>query len=256
MPVPDNNINVSMIGDSVVAAIKDSVKTETIEVDGQVYTTRGVFNPPSTLAPDNLIVHTLTGLVDYVNNIARIDPVVAPEITSIHVYGPGRVDVCAPLRGRNNQRFVYLSARYDLPENGIGFRSGQFCDPETFTIALQSLFDDSGDVKEVLRLVGNMRSEQIKTTEDDGVTQVVGMRAGVVLKTEAKIPNPVILAPYRTFNEVEQPHSAYIFRVRENGDKPPLCALFCADGDAWKLAAIERIKQYLAEKITGIPIIA
>jgi hypothetical protein len=254
--VPENNISVSMIGDSVVAAIKDSVKTETIEVDGRLFTTRSVFQPPTELAPDVLIVHTLTGLVDYVNNIARIDPEAADKIKCVHVFGPDRIDVCGALRGRHNQRYVYLSARYNAPSNGIGFHFGQFCDPETFTIALQSLFDDSGDVAKVLRLVGNMRSEQIRTSEDDGVTQVVGTKAGIVMKAQSDVPNPVILAPYRTFNEVEQPHSAYIFRVRENGDKPPLCALFCADGDAWKLAAIERIKQYLAEKITGIPIIA
>jgi len=53
------------------------------------------------------------------------------------------------------------------------------------------LFDDSGDAKQVLKLVGNMRSEQIRTSEDDGVTQVVGTRAGIVMKAQTEVPNPV-----------------------------------------------------------------
>jgi hypothetical protein len=254
--MPDNSINVSMIGDSVVRAIQESVPTNVIEVDGLAYVDRQVFTAPLPPGPDVIVLHTLTGLVDYVNNISKIDPEAADKIKCIHVLGPHSVHVLGALHGRNNVRYVYANATYEPVKNGIGFQFGGFCDPETFTIALQSLFDDSGDVKQVLKLVGNMRSEQIRTSEDDGVTQVVGTRAGIVMKAQSDVPNPVILAPYRTFNEVEQPHSAYIFRVRENGDKPPLCALFCADGDAWKLAAIERIKRYLAEKITGIPIIA
>jgi hypothetical protein len=254
--MPNDNINVSMIGDSVVEAIQDSVRTNVIEVDGRKFVDREVFDPPSPDSPKPLAVHTLTGLVDYVNNRTQIDPDHGGLITCVHVVGPYGVNVYGPIHGRDNERYLYAQAFYETVKNGIGFAFGQFCDPETFTIALQSLFDDSGDVVKVLKLVGNMRSEQIRTSEDDGVTQVVGTRAGIVMKAQSDVPNPVILAPYRTFNEVEQPHSAYIFRVRENGDKPPLCALFCADGDAWKLTAIERIKQYLAEKITGIPIIA
>src|SRR5262245_6822871 len=245
-----------MIGDSVVAAIQDSVKTNVIEVDGRKFVDREVFDPPDLFLPDPLILHTLSGLVDYVSERAQVEPNASGLIKSVHVVSPGRVNVYGPLQGRKNARPTYATAVYEQPKNGIGFQFGSFCDPETFTIALQSLFDDSGDVKEVLRLVGNIRAEQVKTMEDDGVTQVVGTRAGVVLKTEAKIPNPVTLAPYRTFNEVMQPHSSYIFRVKENVDKLPFCALFCADGDAWKLTAIQRIKNYLVERITGIPIIA
>lgn len=253
--MPDD-INVSMIGDSVVEAIKESVKTELINVDGRYFTTRPVYDPPREPSPDTLTVHTLSGLVDYVNNIVKIDSGIN-RITCVHVLSPNAVNVCGALGGRHNVRHIYAQAVYEQPKNGIGFQFGGFCDPEVFTISLQSLFDDAGDVAKVLRLVGNMRSEQIKTMEDDGVTQVVGTRAGVVLKAQSEVPNPVYLAPFRTFNEIEQPQSSYIFRVRENGEsKLPLCALFCADGDAWKLAAIERIKNYLAEKITSIPIIA
>lgn len=106
--MPDN-LNVSMIGDSVVAAIKDSVETKVIEVDGLNFVTRPIHRPPAELRPDTLIVHTLSGLVDYVSNVARIDPDVAHAIKCVHVVSHDRVDVCGALVGRDNQRYVYLS---------------------------------------------------------------------------------------------------------------------------------------------------
>lgn len=58
-----------------------------------------------------------------------------------------------------------------------------------------------------------------------------------------KVPNPVELAPFRTFTEVEQPTSPFVFRVRRDGDAI-MAALFAADADAWKNEAICRIRDY------------
>ncbi|MEB9776454.1 hypothetical protein P4K25_31445, partial [Bacillus cereus] len=61
----------------------------------------------------------------------------------------------------------------------------------------------------------------------------------------AKVPNPVQLSPYRTFVEVEQPESKFVFRMREGAR----CGLFEADGGAWKLEAMNNIKEYLKEAL-------
>ncbi|MEB9782308.1 hypothetical protein P4K16_30685, partial [Bacillus cereus] len=57
--------------------------------------------------------------------------------------------------------------------------------------------------------------------------------------------NPVQLSPYRTFVEVEQPESKFVFRMREGAR----CGLFEADGGAWKLEAMNNIKEYLKEAL-------
>lgn len=62
------------------------------------------------------------------------------------------------------------------------------------------------------------------------------------------MPNPVYLAPYRTFAEIEQPVSKFVFRM-ESG---PKAALFEADGGAWKNEAILKIKEYLQKELSGI----
>lgn len=63
------------------------------------------------------------------------------------------------------------------------------------------------------------------------------------------IPSPVTLKPYRTFTEVEQPESQFVFRMKEDKYDGVQCALFEADGGAWKLGAMEYIKEYLEREL-------
>lgn len=65
----------------------------------------------------------------------------------------------------------------------------------------------------------------------------------------AIVPNPVKLKPYRTFLEVDQPVSEFIFRMKQDKYDGVLCALFEADGGAWKMEATERIKKYLESEL-------
>ena len=60
-------------------------------------------------------------------------------------------------------------------------------------------------------------------------------------------PNPVTLRPYRTFNEVEQPASQFVFRINKLAN----LALFEADGGKWKLEAVESIANYLKNELAS-----
>ena len=60
-------------------------------------------------------------------------------------------------------------------------------------------------------------------------------------------PDPVLLAPFRTFPEIDQVPSQFIFRMREN--RGVEMALFEADGGAWEMETIQRIKIYLESQI-------
>lgn len=62
------------------------------------------------------------------------------------------------------------------------------------------------------------------------------------------IPPRVKLAPYRTFIEIEQPESEFVFRARKADDLPHF-ALFEADGGAWRIESMKRIKAYLENKL-------
>ncbi|GET15220.1 hypothetical protein SN4111_14820 [Ligilactobacillus agilis] len=60
-------------------------------------------------------------------------------------------------------------------------------------------------------------------------------------------PNPVLLAPYRTFIEVKQPENKFIFRMKDG----PRGAIFEADGGAWRNQAILNIKTFLEEQLAN-----
>jgi len=118
-------------------------------------------------------------------------------------------------------------------------------------VALQTLFVETPERAQVLAIVGNLKEEQVRQSDDDGITQTVTGRAGIVLGKDVKIPNPVSLRPYRTFREVEQPESKFVLRLTQGKEGELPCALFEADGGAWKLEAMLKIRTYLAGALSA-----
>jgi hypothetical protein len=105
--------------------------------------------------------------------------------------------------------------------------------------------------------VGNIKEENVRQTGDDGVTQTVTAKSGIARVEDVSVPNPVHLAPFRTFREVSQPLSPFVLRMKQGREGGlPTVALFEADGGKWKLDAIQFIRDYLAGKIETVPIIA
>ena len=118
---------------------------------------------------------------------------------------------------------------------------------------------DNEDRELLLKFAGNIKAGSVTEYGDDGVTQKAIVKTGVANMSEAIVPNPVQLRPFRTFPEVEQPESGFIFRVKNVDNDQVACALFEADGGAWKLKAIDNIKRYLdneLREIEGISILA
>ena len=83
---------------------------------------------------------------------------------------------------------------------------------------------------------------------DDGVSQKTTIKSGIANKTDVIVPNPVKLRPYRTFAEIEQPQSSYVFRIQDS-DRGPSFKLVEADGGLWKNATMKKIKDYLAYEL-------
>ncbi|AYO30630.1 hypothetical protein D2962_08330 [Biomaibacter acetigenes] len=214
-------------------------QVKTIEVNGQTYTTQDLARITLPKA-ETLKVNSLTGLIDYIKSSFDI---VTFHGNLIHVVDHSEVRLISnilPDRGRE----VYMSAHAFQPE----FRFGRFYDTESFIILLQSCFVQNEDAKKILKLVGNIKDSAVRTYGDDGITQSVTAKVGIAQVEEVAVPNPVTLAPYRTFVEVEQPESKFVFRMRK-GEEGPQAALFEADGGAWKIEAMQRVKTFLKEKL-------
>jgi len=208
--------------------------TDIYEENGQHYSTNKLHLLEEPRAAQ-LEVHSLSGIVEYLKS--KFDGEFA---MMVHVESPTEVTVFTQLNNDRKREYL-VRATAMLPS----FRFENWYDPETFNIKLQSAFVQNVDRDVVLKVVGNIKEEDVKTYGDNGVTQTVTAKVGVAQVGQVEVPNPVSLAPYRTFVEVEQPPSNFVFRMK-NG---PTAALFEADGGAWKLEAMKNIKTYLEEQL-------
>lgn len=185
---------------------------------------------------DQISMNTLTSLVDYIKG--NID-LMAPRMI-VQVKSPEEVLLFSQLdEDRKREYLVKVNAL--VP----GFSYGRFIDHEEFVINVQSKFlsDPETDKNLILQFAGTVEQGTLTEYGDTGVTQKATVRTGIANKSDALVPNPVKLRPYRTFMEVEQPISEFIFRMKDSGGIT--CALFEADGGAWKNDAMQNIKNYL-----------
>ena len=232
----------------VIEKIIDLSHARPFEVDGRQYTTKPI-HPVKEPVAETVILGTLTGLADYLK--ADADKI-NPAANLIHVESFQSVALISSCAGRPfRQREKLIHAAADNPK----FPFGQFMDVESFIIRLQSQFVQTDQTVAILRVVGNVTDSAVKQFSDDGVTQQVTAKAGVSRVQDLPVPNPVILAPFRTFLEIEQPESKFVFRMR-SGDPAPTCAIFEADGGAWKNEAVRNIKGRLEFHTKDIAVIA
>lgn len=211
------------------------------EIKGQQYSDKQLHrinhNPQATA----IQMGTLTSFVDYIR--ANIDSM--SEKMIVHVENPTKVSLYSKLDAeRDREYLVNVIAR--VPD----FDFNRFIDHEQFLINLQSKFIDIGDRGLVLKFAGTVEDKSVAEYGDDGITQKATVKNGIASKTEAIIPNPVNLAPYRTFLEVVQPLSDFVFRMKS--ERGIQCAIFEADGGAWKNEAMQSIKSYLKDELEDL----
>ena len=210
-------------------------------IDGETYSDKPLERVDFTPLAEPIQLSTLESLVDYIkSNADEMD-----GSMFIHVVSPTKVRMYSCLN-RNREREYIADVTANVPEFGFN----RWIDHESFCIALQSKFLPNEDRALLLKFAGTVESGTIAEYGDDGITQKATVKVGIAKKGEAVIPNPVSLIAYRTFIEVEQPESQYVFRMQDRSGIS--CALYEADGGAWKIDAMREIKAYLAAALNGM----
>jgi hypothetical protein len=208
-----------------------------------------------------LCLMTLTGLLDYLTKdpdgiSSDLDTPRTAEMVAkadiVQVLGPTSVQVLTSYQADDVlSRLTLAKATFEPPTS---FTFGRWLSVEDFMISVQTLFTSDGDRDAVLARVGNVSHEHAITRKDDGVTQAMAVRAGVVSVDKIVIENPFRLAPFRSFPEVEQVLAPFILRMKGGGkDGEIMAALFEADGGMWRIEAAQRVQQYILEKLTNTP---
>jgi hypothetical protein len=224
------------------------------------YTNRPLtlITPPDRSSP--VECSTLQAFVDLhdcdVDNVKTIEPVLA------HVVSPSEVVLIKVNADDFGRRRIFAIAKF--PGGIAQFPFGSWLAPEDFIIKAQSCFqrvkveEDDGemakDLDYVLQCASDIKAESTVANKDDGIAQRVAMQAGVLMSEKVLKPR-VNLAPFRTFAEIDQVVSLFIFRAKFEGSNVKL-ALFEADGGRWRLSAVAAIKAWLAGRLLGVPIIS
>lgn len=218
-------------------------------------------------------MNTLTSLMDYI----RSNTDQMAEHMIIHVQSPTQVSLYSQLDG-DRIRETLVKVKALLPQ----FEFGRYYPAERFVINVMSKFigetansfgagsdqlpwkgeqesqqsiQTANDKEIILKFAGTVESGTVAKYGDDGISQKATIQQTVTSKEDVIIPNPVHLIPYRTFLEVDQPGSDFIFRMQDSGQGgEPGIALFEADGGAWKNDAMRSIHSYLEENLKEVNI--
>ncbi len=209
------------------------------EIDESMYSDKDLKRISYNPLAEPLHLHTLTGLVDYIKS--NVDTTKNNENLIVEVASPEKVYLYTSLdKERKREQFAVVEAR--VPS----FPFNTFIGHEEFIINVQAKFldDNNSDRAKILSFAGTVEKGSVAEYSDDGVSQKATVKSGIINKEEKIVPNPVKLRPYRTFLEVEQPMSEFIFRMKDK-DYGVSCAVIEADGGAWINAATKNIKEYL-----------
>lgn len=160
----------------------------------------------------------------------------------LQISDANHVNLLSPIFGESKQRATIATCSIDLR---CDWKRIQYTDPETFQVIVQTRFVETEARKLLLQVAGNLKKEQGMQTADDGVSQKLSVMTGVSTTANVKWVNPTPLRMIRTFPEIEQPESAFVFRVNQDGE----CALFEDESAIWQLTAITSIKKFLQEHV-------
>jgi hypothetical protein len=201
--------------------------------------------------PQAVDVATLAGFADLVK--AQLEGLDFPADFLIQVEDERTVTLKARISDGYGRRLVLVKA---APVPFQQFAFGTWLSQEEFAIMLASRFAETPDKAYVLNMASILTNDAATSSEDDGFTQRVNVKAGLRMKEATTLKPRVDLAPYRTFPEVAQPVSSFVLRAKCDGENRPFLTLVEADGGRWKVVAIATLRQVLEAFGLGIPIIA
>lgn len=213
---------------------EESMEPKLLQIDGYTYCNKDLMRYHRFPMASKLEVNTLTALVDYIKG----KPEELRESMILHAVSPVEVRLYSGLIDERTREEL-MKAQAIVNE----FRFDEYYDQERFLIELQANFLDTPDLLTIMQVAGNIKSGTTANYSDDGVSQKTTVKMGVELN-DVIVPNPVALRPYRTFSEIEQPESRYVFRIKDT-DRGPAFKLVEADGGLWKYGTMQKIKEYL-----------
>lgn len=223
-----------------VDRLQELKPAQVIEANGQVFCDQPLHKIPEPPI-DRPKSHTVNGL-DSVVKLINTEIEQIGDTVMVQVKSHNQVSVFTRYRPDYSRDFLY-TADADVP----GFRDN-FRPREAALIELRSIFVPNEGTEYLLDLLSRVSDSQSVVVKDNGVTQEIEAAQGIALKSSVPVKPIVKLKPYRTFLEVDQPESEFLFRVGDNGD----VGLWEVDGGMWKLEAKQNIAAYFENELATL----
>lgn len=206
------------------------------EIDGKKYINKSLYRVERDI-PRPVVLNSLDAIIAFTKNLSE-----------------SKYNFDFPIQIFATESDITISSSLDSTADSILFaralpnipkiRFGQYMTKEEFIIQIQTCFEESENKQALLKLVSTIAEESKVESNDNGISQTVQTKSGVMIKNST-IPPIVELTAYRTYQEIEQPSTMYLLRAREGGQ----LALFEADGGAWKYESQKKVVKYLKENL-------
>ena len=201
-------------------------------IDGRDYSLERLHRiDPPKYRPDSIPVTGLDSICKLVRN--ECDKI--GRQIFIQVKNHREVEVFSTYDEQYSRCFMYYCTA-DTPKITLD----RFMPYEKAVIELRSLYIPNDGTMYLLQLLSSISKESKVVSTDNGVTQTVEAKSGIALSQMVQVEPRVVVKPFRTFIEVEQPESMMLLRISENGE----IGLYEADGGVWKLEATRNIAGY------------
>lgn len=221
----------------LIKTIQDSKRPEILTHEDRTYLLDS-YNPLKEPTCSPLIAHTLTGIMDYLHAKVDSDHIKTPHV--IHITNFDYVQLITELFGAWKQRDeVIIATTHDSQDI-----DGRWMDVASFILTLKTQFAQNEGKDHLIKIISGIPDVAARELTDNGITQSSAVKS----EDYVELKCPVILKPYRTFTEIEQPDIQFVFRTR-NGNFGTECALFESDGDLWKSETIRKIKAWFEEQM-------
>ncbi len=249
-----------------------------IDQNGRRYVDKNMneLDPPCYAKP--LEVHTLSAIMDYIRSGADKWSMKTGRFV-LHVEDFNQVHLYRELDDRKKRDHLLSASSFPC-----AFPFGRWMELEHFIIQLQTSFVATEALEDLASLAGNIVSQAEVSQKDDGITQQVTVKDGISLVRPIAVKNPVILRPYCTFTDIDQPEGNFVFRLQKTKTEIPsfsgfnstlsncgcqntlalnygcfnaghssygiTAALFSAGEEEWKRQCILGIRGYFVKQLT------
>lgn len=212
---------------------EQSMDVKVTEIAGKTYCNKELYRYGKEELAEPIKVNTLSAMVDYI----KYKPEEMRSSMILHVVDPQSVTLYSGLLPEKRREHLF-ECQAIVNE----FQFDKWYDQERFLIELQANFALNDDLQTIMQVSGSIQAGTTANYSDDGISQKTTIKSGVQ-RNDVIVPNPVTLIPYRTFAEVGQPSSQYVFRIRDAGGEPAF-KLVEADNGLWKHTAMLNVKDY------------